>query len=72
MRLPESAADLTPDSNQELPGMEEAYIMNPYPGKDLLTRHEALNIINVLSGMLLIDGSNRRDKQSSRKNDIDI
>jgi len=65
MKIPDSAADPGHD-NESLPDANEAYIMNPYPGKELLTRHEALNAINALSGMLLIDG-NKRNKQSKEE-----
>ena len=47
-----------------LPGTDEAYIMNPVMGERLLTRHQALNAINVLSAILLADGSIRRHTQN--------
>lgn len=43
----------------------EAYITNPYPGRNLLTRAEAMNAINALSGMLLVDGIRRSATDSS-------
>lgn len=67
MKVPESAADPGHD-NAELPGADDAYIANPYPGKKLLTRHEAMNAINALSGMLLIDG-NTRNRQCPGKDE---
>jgi len=61
MKLPESAADAVPNNlKADLPSEHEAYIPNPYSGKPMLTCIEALNAINALSGMVLIDVNNRR------------
>jgi len=38
-----------------IPKKTDAYIKNPYPGKELLTQEEALECINSLAGMLVID-----------------
>ena len=56
MRLPGSASDpiLT-----DLPNLDEAYIMNPYAGKDQLTFLEALDLLSALSSELYADGINR-------------
>lgn len=42
-----------------LPQEGTAYIWNPFHGKQLLTPDEALDMINRLSGSLLIDGRKR-------------
>jgi len=44
-----------PERDKNIPGLNEAYIRNPYPGKELLTVEEALDSINRISGMILID-----------------
>jgi ADP-heptose:LPS heptosyltransferase len=56
MRLPGSASDpiLT-----DLPNLDEAYIMNPYAGKEQLTFLEALDLLSALSAELYADGINR-------------
>lgn len=63
MELPKTA-DGVP--SEEKPKENERYIINPYHGLEVLTRQEALNAINVLSGMLLIDGI-RRNRQGDEK-----
>jgi hypothetical protein len=70
--LPESAAGPPSKNDNEeneryLPGIEEEIITNPYPGKGLLTRMEALDAINRLSSMMLIDGYNRRRTPSTEE-----
>lgn len=60
VKLPESAADPVSDEDRYIPPADSRYIPNPYQGRELLTRREALNMINALTGMLLIDGDNRR------------
>ncbi len=42
-----------------------AYIQNKYSGKEHLTREEAIDLINHLSGMLLVDDRFKRDKGDS-------
>lgn len=59
MKIPNSASDPIPET-----GEEEAYIINKYAGKEFLTPLEAVDCINELSGILLVDGNQRRHKQS--------
>ena len=56
MRLPGSASD---PISTDLPNLDEAYIMNPYAGKDQLTFLEALDLLSALSSELYADGINR-------------
>jgi hypothetical protein len=50
IRLPESAADpVRTDKGKD------DYIINPYVGKKMLSKKEAVDLINHLSGVLLID-----------------
>lgn len=63
--LPESAARLlTPD---ELKGKRNidnyAIIINPYSGKEKLTRDEALDLINHISGALISDRCYEREQE---------
>ena len=51
---------------------EDAFIKNPYPGKEMLTKEEALNCISLLSAMMLADVNYRRHKKSDRENHGDI
>jgi hypothetical protein len=74
MKLPESAADIIPKNpilpdgrKIDMPDKNEAYIINPYVGKKMLTKNEALNAINLLSGMVLIDVSNRRREKNDNE-----
>lgn len=55
LKIPDSAADAPKNINDE----KEAYIINPAAGKDMLTKIEAIDIINHLSGVLLVDGRYR-------------
>lgn len=56
MRLPGSASD---PISTDLPDLDEAYIMNPYAGKEQLTFLEALDLLSALSSELYADGINR-------------
>ena len=56
MKLPGSASD---PISTDLPNLDEAYIMNPYAGKDQLTFLEALDLLSSLSSELYADGLNR-------------
>ena len=56
MRLPGSASD---PISTDLPNLDDAYIMNPYAGKEMLTFLEALDLLSVLSSELYADGINR-------------
>ncbi len=56
MRLPGSASD---PISTDLPNLDEAYIMNPYAGKDQLTFLEALDLLSSLSSELYADGQHR-------------
>lgn len=44
----------------KLPDITDAYIINPYPEKKLLTMEEALDSVSRLAGMLKIDLKNRK------------
>jgi hypothetical protein len=50
MRLPISASEPI-EKNEQLE--KDAFIMNPFVGKELLTAKEAIDCINHLSGVLL-------------------
>ena len=56
MRLPGSASD---PISTDLPNLDEAYIMNPYAGKEMLTFLEALDLLSALSSELYADGQHR-------------
>lgn len=56
MRLPGSASD---PISTDLPNLDEAYIMNPYAGKEQLTFLEALDLLSALSSELYADGQHR-------------
>ena len=56
MRLPGSASD---PISTDLPNLDDAYIMNPYAGKDQLTFLEALDLLSALSAELYADGQHR-------------
>ncbi len=56
MRLPGSASD---PISTDLPNLDEAYIMNPYAGKEQLTFLEAIDLLSILSAELYADGINR-------------
>ena len=64
--LPDSAAKLlTPD---ELKGKtknidRDAVIINPYSGKEKLTRDEAIDLINHISGALVSDRCYKREQE---------
>lgn len=58
MKIPE-AADRPLEHNDRLPSPDEAIFINPYHGRERLTRHEAIDCINILSGELLADGHYR-------------
>ncbi len=57
--IPRRASDAAGPSN--LPDAMEAYITNPYAGKNLLTVNEALDAINILSGQLVVDTWQREE-----------
>jgi hypothetical protein len=66
MEMPQSAALVEkrvklPGAELEgsLPDTDEAYIPNPYAGKDLISPRQAVDCINFLSGALLADGRKR-------------
>lgn len=56
MRLPGSASD---PISTDLPNLDDAYIMNPYAGKEMLTFLEALDLLSALSSELYADGQHR-------------
>jgi hypothetical protein len=51
MKLPESGADFI----KPVVVKHKAFIRNPYHGKELLTKEEALDAANLLIGMVLIN-----------------
>lgn len=51
MKIPESAAS----KPVGLPDKGDAYIQNPHYGKEHLTIFEAIDAINMLSGMIMSD-----------------
>jgi len=59
MKIPLSGKS-TPNDEPTLPEREEAYIMNPYAGRDLLTLMEALDLLNIITGEMLADGDQRK------------
>jgi hypothetical protein len=59
MKLPSAASDGPEPLADGPPSYDEAYLMNPYHGKELLTFYEALDLINIISGELMADGRNR-------------
>lgn len=50
MKLPDSGADFTKPEELKY----QAFIRNPYPGKETLTKTEALDAANLLIGMVLL------------------
>jgi len=62
MKLPAAASDGPIAMENGPPGYDEAYLMNPYCGKELLTFFEALDLMNLISGELMADGRNRGSK----------
>ena len=58
MKVP-MTGNCTPTSEPEYPEREDAYIMNPYAGRDLLTLMEALDLLNIVTGEMLADGDQR-------------
>lgn len=57
MQVPGSASD--PMQAQELPAIDEAYITNPYAGKELLTLVEAYDLLSAVASELYADGIHR-------------
>lgn len=57
MELPESGAD----EIKKIPETNERYIKNPRYGQEFLTQFEAIDMINILSGMLMADFRYRGD-----------
>jgi hypothetical protein len=56
MRLPpEAHDDIKSVLTEGKPAETIACIMNPFPGREFLTRFEALDAINLLAGMLMSD-----------------
>lgn len=48
------------DMQFEIPRKSEEYIINPYFEKQKLTYLEALDLLNLISGMLMADGRYRK------------
>ncbi len=59
MKLPQPAGLLRRGDD------DGAYIHNKYSGKDVLTRGEAIDLINCLSGILLVDDRYKAEKGGS-------
>ena len=52
--IPESASDVGPDRPIPTPEDGDAFILNPSAGQELLTPVQAIDLINHISGVLLI------------------
>lgn len=59
MKLPVAASEPYQTVENGPPSYGEAYLMNPYHGKELLTFYEALDLMNLISGELMADAGNR-------------
>lgn len=60
-RIPDSASDDIMDIiNGATPGDSAECIPNPFPGRETLTRYEALDALSLLSTALLMDERRRR------------
>jgi hypothetical protein len=59
VKIPQSASEI----NEVRSISEQAIFINPYFGKEKLTRQEALDVINILSGELVVDGRNRGSQE---------
>ena len=59
MKLPTAASDGPEPMENGPPSYGEAYLMNPYHGKEMLTFYEALDLMNLISGELMADAGNR-------------
>ncbi len=57
MRIPGSASE--PPMADNLPDINDAYIMNPYAGKEFLTLLEAYDLLSAVSTELYADGQHR-------------
>jgi hypothetical protein len=58
--IPGSASDdITAIIDGDTPPRTIEVIPNPFPGKDVLTRFEAMDAINMLSAMLMADERHR-------------
>ena len=53
-RIPESASGAVPDKPVPTPDAGDAFILNPSAGQELLTSEQAIDLINHISGALLI------------------
>ena len=62
MKIPESGAD----EIQKIPDTNERYIKNPRYGQEFLTQLEAVDLINMLSGMLMADFRYRGESSGRR------
>jgi|CEGF01.1.fsa_nt_gi hypothetical protein len=60
MQIPGSASD--PMQAKQMPDVDEAYIMNPYAGKELLTLVEAYDLLSAVASELYADGIHRYGK----------
>lgn len=56
MKIPGSASD---DIMEDMPSLDDAYVTNPYAGKEMLTFLEALDLISAVSSELYADGNYR-------------
>lgn len=61
LRIPDSASDDIMDIiHGATPGDATECIPNPFPGRETLTRYEALDALSLLSTALLMDERRRR------------
>ena len=58
MEIPDSASD-EPIVGDSAPDFGDAYLMNPYFGVELLTFDQAVDLLNLISGEILVDRRNR-------------
>lgn len=58
MKIPLSGNDV-PKKVSEYPEKDEAYIINPYFGQQYLTLDEALDLLNIVTWEMIIDGEQR-------------
>ena len=70
MDIPQSASGVHP--NDEVAEAAEAFIQNPYAARDLLTVQEAVDLINHISGVLLVHERTGRHAPGIAKNQVDL
>ncbi len=66
-RIPESAS-APPTAPVPVPDAQEAIVLNPSAGQELLTPEQAIDLINYISGVLLAHERNKRHPPSVEEN----